>query len=136
MPGHNVVIRSVAFCQLTGEGHGIFLVDGAVGTGIVAASEFPPAAFKIRSQDLGIPFGHPRRVGSGRGGHAHLQVIFTNQLHNLIQPFKMIGYLIGLKGRPAEYVQCHAVNPCETEHAHVLFPNRFVPLLRIIIAAI
>ena len=93
MPEHDILLFPVALRQLPGQPLCILLKYRAVGTGIVAASEFPPAAFKIRSQDLGIPFGHPRRMSPGGGGHTDGHPLFRHPLHRRIQLREVIRLL-------------------------------------------
>ena len=96
MPGDDIVIFFVALGQCCGQGGGIFLVGGTVGTGIVPAAEFAFHAVFLHAQDVGMFSGHPGGMGACGSGETYLKSMGFYQFHDFVQFFEMIGVIIGL----------------------------------------
>jgi len=57
---------------------------------------------KVDPQHVGVPAGHPGRMGGSRGGKADVDPILGQQIEDFIEPAKLVPLLFGLEQRPAK----------------------------------
>ena len=80
-----------------------------------------------------------RQPGWGRSGgrrQARLNPVPVQQIKHTIQPAKFVMAWTRLQMRPGEDAQRHQVDARRLHQAHVLLPDSFGPLFRVIVAAI
>ena len=83
-----------------------------------------------------MPLCHPRRMRPRRSRQAYFHPVCPHELHNLIQPCKIIRILIRLQRRPAKHIQRHNIDMRLRHQPHILLPYFSSPLLRVIVPAV
>ncbi len=81
----------------------------------------------------------PGQPGRGRGGgrrQASLDAVRLQQVEHAVQPAKLIVAGARLQVRPGKDAYRHQVDACGLHQAHVLQPDFFRPLFRVVVAAI
>ena len=103
---------------------------------IVALTEFVMSSLVIRSRYFRISFYHPCRKRACWSCKHDIIVLPAQHINDLIQFCKIIDFFWRLDLRPRKYIDRSTVDPGIFENAHIFFPDRFSPLVRVIISAV
>ena len=136
VPADDVFVVAVALSQFFCEAFCIFLENRAVRARIVAMAEFVMASFEIGSCHFRITVYHPCRECAGGCCHDDLNVLFCQGVYDLVELGEVVLILGRLDFCPGKYVDRGAVDAGLMEKFHILIPDLFWPLVRVVVSSV